>query len=197
MIKLDESDRSEILRYLGYRGGEISEKVEQDFTSAIELANKIMAPRFVWKLCNIKDSEEGLVLEEANCVLRGQSIRKHLAGCDRAILFCVTLGSELDIEIDRLMVNEPGKGVILNACGIAGIEKLADWLQSEIDGKLTGEHTGVRFSPGYGDLPLETQTEVMRALACEKSVGVRLNSNYLMNPQKSVTAIAGIVKNEG
>lgn len=196
MIKLDESDRSEILRYLGYRGGEISEKVEQDFASAIEIANKVMAPRFVWKLCTIKDTQDGLLLEEASCLLKGQSIRKHLKGADRAILFCVTLGTELDVEIDRLMVNEPGKAVILNACGIAGIEKLADTLQAEIDKKLSGEHTGVRFSPGYGDLPLETQTEIMRALSCEKSVGVRLNSNYLMNPQKSVTAIAGIVKNE-
>lgn len=193
IIELDESDRSEILRYLGYRGGEISEKVERDFASAVETANKVIAPRFVWKLCSLKDTTEGLFLEEAGVMLKGTSIRKHLYGCDRAILFCVTLGTEIDLEIDRLMVNEPGKGVILNACGIAAIEKLADKLQSEIDKKLSGEHTGVRFSPGYGDLPLETQADIMRALSCEKSVGVRLNSNYLMNPQKSVTAIAGLV----
>lgn len=194
MITLDESDRKEILRYLGYRGGEITEAVLEDIELSVKTANKVMHPRFIWKMCTVVKREDGLWLSEADVVLRGNSIARHLEGCERAVLFCVTLGSELDREIDREMVDKPGRGVILNACGIAGVEKLADYLQTEIDNRLKDEHTGVRFSPGYGDLPLETQADIMRALNCEKTVGVRLNSNYLMDPQKSVTAIAGICK---
>ena len=50
-----------------------------------------------------------------------------------------------------------------------------------------------RFSPGYGDLPLETQRDVFRLLDCERKIGVWLNESLLMTPSKSVTAIFGLL----
>ncbi len=53
-------------------------------------------------------------------------------------------------------------------------------------------HTGIRFSPGYGDLPLETQRDFIRLLDATRKAGITLNESCLMNPLKSVTAIAGV-----
>ena len=51
-----------------------------------------------------------------------------------------------------------------------------------------------RFSPGYGDLPIEIQKDIFRALDCPRRIGLTLNENLLMSPTKSVSAIIGIVK---
>ena len=51
-----------------------------------------------------------------------------------------------------------------------------------------------RFSPGYGDLPLSLQPEVIRATGADRRLGITLSSSLLMTPKKSVTAIKGIIK---
>ena len=53
-----------------------------------------------------------------------------------------------------------------------------------------------RFSPGYGDLPLELQKDVFRVLDCPRKIGLSLNESLLMSPSKSVTAIIGIGKGD-
>ena len=189
---LDETDQSEILRYLGYRGTGLTERILRDLARGVEIANGILRPAAVWKIFSLDYTDEGVKLNNSDCVLKGESIKKHLKEADRCALLCVTLGRDFDEEVERLMVKDPGLGVILNACGIQAAEKLADALQKEIDGRVAPLKTGVRFRPGYGDLPLETQEDLIRILNTEKAIGVRLNENYLMNPMKSVTAICGL-----
>lgn len=193
-LVLDEQlDRSEILRYLGYRGNEITETVEREIHEAIIIANQVSKIKVTWKLFNVSNTDEGIFLAGTECILKGKSIQKLLNNTDKAVLFCASLGADFDREVEKWMIKEPAKGVILNSCGITLIEKVCDTLQKEIDKIFENEKTGLRFSPGYGDLPLETQEDFIKLLNTEKTVGVRLNKNYLMNPAKSVTAIAGII----
>ncbi|MCR4934785.1 MAG: hypothetical protein K6A29_11355 [Lachnospiraceae bacterium] len=192
-VKLDDSDRKEVLRYLGYRGSEITEVVEEKLKAAFNLCNKIVNVRQVWKLYSIRESKEGITLEGADCELFGESLKKLLKGLNEAILFCVTIGIDFDREVEKQMIKDPTLGVCLNACGIAAIEKACDNLQLEVEKEL-GKKTTTRFSPGYGDLPLDSQKDFIRLLNTEKIAGVRLNENNLMNPLKSVTAIAGLTE---
>lgn len=192
-VKLDDSDRKEVLRYLGYRGSEITEVVEEKLKAAFNICNKIINVRQVWKLYSIRESKEGITLEGADCVLFGESLKKLLKGLNEAILFCVTIGIDFDREVEKQMIKDPTLGVCLNACGIAAIEKACDNLQLEVEKEL-GKKTTTRFSPGYGDLPLDSQKDFIRLLNTEKIAGVRLNENNLMNPLKSVTAIAGLME---
>lgn len=190
-ITLADEDRSEILRYLGYRGNEITEVVEDNIAKAVTLANSILDVKCVWKFFALKKSKEGLALEGTDVVLTGESIARHLNKNSGIILFCVTIGSEFDREVEKQMVKNPSLGVILNACGIQAVEKAADAVQKDAE-KSLGKKSGVRFSPGYGDLPLETQKDVIRILDAAKRCGVTLNESFLMTPQKSVTAVAGL-----
>ena len=50
----------------------------------------------------------------------------------------------------------------------------------------------MRYSPGYGDLSLESQKQVFALLNPPKYIGVTLNDSLLMSPSKSVTGIIGI-----
>ena len=235
-----QKDRGEILRYLGYRGGEIDENTEINIAQCINEVNDIATVRTTWKLCKLQSNDAGTtgVLVDRQYFLPGESIDKHLRGCSMGVLLGVTVGNAVDEAINRLMVTNPAKGVIMNACAIALVEKAADNLQKEIDNRLEKEYqkeagfksekeyqkevgfksekgyqkktgicakencrredgakTGIRFSPGYGDLPIETQVYMAKMLDLERRIGVRVNSNMMMNPVKSVTAIAGIVIN--
>ena len=74
------------------------------------------------------------------------------------------------------------------------VEAIDDELQKLIDDSLEGTlHTGVRFSPGYGDLELkENQKGVFAVLNPGKYIALSLMDTFIMSPEKSVTAIIGV-----
>lgn len=194
-VILDKSDYNEILRYAGWHGTKMDELTAGQLDESIALANKIASVRFVWKMFNINETDEGIALEGTDTILTGNSIRKHLKGSSRAVLFCITLGPSIDREVERLMLTNKGLAVFLNAAAVQMVEKAGDELQRLIDAKLeNGAKTGQRFSPGYGDLPLSEQNDFMKLLDMERSVGVRLTESLLMKPFKSITAVAGIIE---
>jgi len=56
------------------------------------------------------------------------------------------------------------------------------------EGRLLTKH---RYSPGYGDLPLEYQKDLFALLQLDK-LGVAITERCLLVPEKSVIAISGI-----
>ena len=56
---------------------------------------------------------------------------------------------------------------------------------------VRGETLRMRYSPGYGDLPLEAQRPLLAALDAARQAGITLSSALLMMPSKSVSAIIG------
>ena len=84
--------------------------------------------------------------------------------------------------------------VILDAAGSALVEQAADAAEASVVAAASerGLFCGTRFSPGYGDLPLETQTTLLAALDAQRSLGITLSPDLLMAPTKSVTAVIGL-----
>ena len=116
-----------------------------------------------------------------------KGLKNHLEGCNKAVIFAATVGIGIDRLIARYASISPTKSLLFGAIGAERIEALCEIFNKE--------YGGARFSPGYGDLPLEFQKEIFRALDCPRKIGLSLNESMLMSPSKSVTAIIG-VKNE-
>lgn len=123
--------------------------------------------------------------------VESRHLSKNLAGCERVILFAATVGVGIDRLIARYGRISPAKGVILQAIGAERIEALCDVFCADI-AKEKQMGLRPRFSPGYGDLPLTLQKDIMGVLDCGKRIGLCLNDSLLMSPSKSVTAIAGL-----
>ena len=117
---------------------------------------------------------------------RSASLVKHLNGCARVVVFAATVGVELDRLITRYSALSPAKALLFQAIGTERIEALCDAFCQDMTG------TTARFSPGYGDLPLQTQRELFAVLGCDKRIGLTLNDSLVMSPSKSVTAFIGI-----
>lgn len=168
-------DRREILRYAGVRGEapEIEAILEECIREAEnKLAYKVCYGEFPVSFFDLVDSKD---------------LKKHLESCDKVILFAATVGIGIDRLIARYASISPTKSLLFQAIGAERIEALCDEFNSEF--------CGSRFSPGYGDLPLEFQKEIFKVLDCPKRIGLTLNESMLMSPSKSVTAIIG-AKNE-
>ena len=80
---------------------------------------------------------------------------------------------------------------MFQAIGAERIEALCDAFCDDIS-KEYNIAIKPRFSPGYGDLPLECQKDIFAVISPEKHIGLTLTDSMLMSPSKSVTAIVGL-----
>ena len=127
-------------------------------------------------------------------LLQSADLKKNLSGCDSALLFAATVGSGIDRFIRRFEHTEPAKALILQAVGAERVESLCDRFNRDVTDAATtiGRKTHPRFSPGYGDLPLDVQPLLLTMLDAERRIGITLGNNLLMSPSKSVTALIGL-----
>ena len=126
-----------------------------------------------------------------------RDLRQHLEGCDEILLFACTAGAETDRRIARAKLLSPARGLLMHAIGAQQVEGGCDRLCARLAQQFPDRQLTDRFSPGYGDLTLEMQRDVMAALDCGRTVGITLTDSLLMTPSKSVTAIIGMKEREG
>lgn len=171
-------DRSEALRYLGVRG-----KAPDDITALLERAEALLCekvkPRYVWRAVDPPD-------------FPGEDLARHLAGCRTAVLFAVTLGQESEELFRRAQSGDMALAVTLDAAASALTESCCDLAETEIQKAFPDRYFTFRFSPGYGDLPLSVQRDMIRLLNAERLIGLTVSPSDMLLPQKSVTAILGV-----
>jgi hypothetical protein len=186
--------REEALRYMGYRGQAMTPELEARLDEAVARCSKLIKPAAVWREFAIERTGSGLALNGTVLVLPGKSIARHLENCGSAVLMAATLGLDIDREIALASSREPVLGLMLDAVATAIIEERCDILEDEIRENLPGFDFTTRFSPGYGDLPLELQPQVLAALDATRRIGVTCGPALIMTPMKTVTAIIGGIK---
>jgi len=129
--------------------------------------------------------------------VKSSSLAKNLTGCSHIVLFAATVGLAPDRLTARYRGTSPAKSLFFDAIGAERVEALCDAFCTEIraEESARGRFTRPRFSPGYGDLPLELQRDIFRALSPERHIGASLRESLIVSPAKTVTAIVGIEKN--
>lgn len=183
-------NKSEILRYA---------RCSADAPGISELIDECIAeaePFLSYRVCFAEFPAEingdALVLPFMRAKSRG--LAKNMSDCSSAVVFAATVGIGIDRLIAKYSRVSPVKALILDALGTERIEGLCDTFNRDVKEKAAncGRFTRPRFSPGYGDLPLEIQSDIFRILDCPRKIGLTLNDGMLMSPSKSVTAIIGI-----
>lgn len=182
-------DVSEVLRYMGVRPKDADENLHLLAEEAVEN----LTSRCRGAACYLRLP----VLELANGVrlgtitMEGSSLKKHLHGCEEAYLFAATVGMDAERAITAAAKLSPARAVALDAAGSAAIEafcgNLCSQLQACVERKLRS-----RFSPGYGDLSIQLQGEILQLLDAHRRIGLSVTAGGMLVPTKSVTAIVGI-----
>ena len=180
----------EALRYMGAAkaDGETRRLAEE----TAEMLEKRLRPRFLWRSFPIDRSGAEIRLEGSEVRLPGTLAGKMLAECDTAVLLVCTLGAEFDRLMQEWEMRDMARAAVMDVCGSAWIEAVCDEAEEEIRGRFPGRFLTDRFSPGYGDLPLELQKGFLQALDAGRKLGITANDSFLLLPCKSVTAVIGL-----
>ncbi len=186
--RMTDLNYNEILMYLGHRGQEITPEIAIQIQKCTAEVRRHVAPRLVYHCLPVKNGEiTGFSLE-------GNDIRELLQSSHEAVLFAVTLGSDIEQMLMRHAVTDMADALILDACASVAVENVCDCFEEDVRVQVSQKNRYLtsRFSPGYGDLPLETQTGMCEMLNTHRRIGLTVTENCLLIPRKSVTAVMGI-----
>lgn len=189
--------KKEIRRYLGYGKVEMTSEVEAAVDELLLLMEKIMKPRACY-------TRLPLAFQDKPCMdlgfaeVESESLWKHLAGCREIFVFAATIGPEVDRQIRRHARISPSRSVLMQAMGAAAIEEYCDLLEARMKEAAFSENISCRprFSPGYGDFSLSHQKDIFQVLDPPRKAGITLTDQFLMVPEKSVTAVIGLQKRQ-
>lgn len=187
--RLEENDISEILKYLEYNKQEIDDNLAKLIRTCMDKVNKGAKPKYIKKEYIL--SERGK-LDGDLSILSGKNIKEHLKDCDRVIIFAATLGIDIDSLIRIEGIRDLTSSVIMDSCASTLIEAVCDKIDADIRLENKDKFFTFRFSPGYGDLPINIQANFLNLLDARKKIGLNVSSSGIMIPRKSVSAIIGI-----
>lgn len=193
MIQLTEISKAEAARYMGIRTVP-DEKTAELLDRYEKIVRNCLMPAYVWRESQLTFSTEGIYLSGMSVPLTGKSIEKLLSGCDRAVVLAATASAAADSLIRQVSVSDMAGAVVVDALCSAAIEQVCDRAEVEIFGDMPRENRTYRFSPGYGDLPIELQKDFLDYLNAQRRIGLSCTDSYMLTPTKSVTAIVGIKK---
>jgi len=197
----------EVLRYLGAGVAEAPEassgqqaalhalrKSAEQWLSQLDAQ---LIPKRLYRLFTLQHQPDGSIAlldhtHQPVLTLTGTLAASLLRDCHQAALLLATLGTPFDAMLRTQQTRDMAQAAILDACGNVLVEEACDLLEQEIHQQVPGLYLTDRFSPGYGDLPLSLQPEILRALDATRQAGVYLTDSLLMNPSKTVTAIVGL-----
>lgn len=186
----------EILRYLTVTGDPDQTTLNQ-IQSKWEDIHKTSRAHHLARIFPIASiTEDTVALEGAGLIFESRSLATHLAGASHVALMAVTLGQAVDRQIIRDGYRSSSEALVTDAVASAYVEERCDQCEAEIR-SLIDPKSGLtsRFSPGYADLPLNANTEILRVLQTAKTIGLTSNDSHLLIPLKSVVAIIGIIPN--
>ncbi len=188
-------DAQETRRYAGLM--KATDFDEAKIAAACQDARLLATPRGIWQVYDY-DCKQQEILAFPPCIIEGMKIGSHLAGCDKVILLAATVGDAIEETVTaQFAAGEYAASVLLDAAATAAVEQIANAMEKAIKPKAAAKGYGMRwrFSPGYGDWPIEQQPELIR-LSRAADIGISLSSSLMLVPRKSITAIIGLYKED-
>jgi len=191
-------NKDEVLRYLGYKNQTLDKVTNDLIEESIKEVRDLIKPRYVYKFFNIMRKEEGMYLSHSNFNLVGENIKNHLAKSEVCALMAVTIGNNVDTKIRYYEKINMTKALILDACATAAIEEICENVCKKLKEIVHKENKVLtsRYSPGYGDLPIDIQKSFLAILDAGNTIGLTASSHNILIPRKSVTAIVGVIEKE-
>ncbi len=189
---LRDTDRRSILRYLGFKGGEVPPEAAEELDRCFEGMLKKAELRAEARLFPLRFlSEEHFFVGDLE--INSRYLGRNLKGCDEAYMMAATLGMGTERLLRKASLTNVGEHMYYQAIAAAMTDTWCDWVNDRLleESEKEGFSLRNRFSPGFGDLSMELQRDFMRILEMQKHLGITLTDGLMMLPTKSVTAFIG------
>lgn len=188
--RLPVIDEKEVRRYAGLqRAEDFPEQYVKEACLEVQLE---AVPRGIYREYEY-DAATGTIQSDSPLIVEGSSIRKHLASSVRVAVMGVTIGEGVEQRSAALF--KEGNytvGLLVDAAATTAVEQVADQINDLIvkAAAAGGYTTTWRFSPGYGNWPLDVQPALAAIIGAEE-IGLTVTDTCMLFPRKSVTAIIG------
>ncbi len=177
--------RVEVQKYLGYAGQTLTVELEQRIESMVSLCEQSLHPSYIYATYPIDDLPIHLA---------GSAIQSHLEGAVGCVFMVCTLGIACDTAIRTYSVKSALDAFIYDTAASALIESVANACEANAVHKAHDANLMIngRFSPGYADLPLDIQSEILVCLNATRRLGLTVTQEGMLIPTKSITACLGL-----
>lgn len=187
------ADFAEVARYLGYgKKTPPDETVSKMIDRACNEMAGVITPQAVYDTfaVSLLPPDE---IAFSGATLHSKDLTRNLGGSSQLVLLAATLGPQADALIRKYQLLDKPYAAVLQATGAMYIETVVDMLNAQIKSEANkkGLCARPRFSPGFGDVPLEVQKTFFNLLPCSR-IGLTLMDSLIMAPEKSVTAFIGL-----
>lgn len=186
---------SETIRYLGYGKSVPDKQTEEIIIECIAELQETAEPKIIFRRYPITYIDNQTI-ESAGLVVHSKNLGKNLKGCDEILFLAATLGVSVDRLLKKYMKLHISKAAIFQSAAAAFLEEYCNNWQKSLERDLSKDGLFIRprFSPGYGDFSLEYQSGILQILEAQKRIGLVLTEGNIMLPEKSITAVIGISK---
>lgn len=190
-VEMTQIPVREILHYLGWRGTPVDEETMKQIHADADAVLREAEPRIVIRKFPLL--QDGRLAGTA-FFPKGQDVNTMLKGCKEAVLMAATMGAASERLILRTQARGAAQALLMDAALSAAVEAVLDQEEKALRKTLfeQGLYLTDRFSPGYGDMPLEQTAEICEVLDASRAVGLTVSASGIMIPRKSVTAMMGV-----
>jgi hypothetical protein len=189
--------REKIYHRLGYkkRTTELSSNQKKETDLFINKTSSLIALKGMFLRLDINHNDGEKITLSGNLTFNSKKLAFYLRNCKEAVLMGVTAGNAVMDEIKRKTHDgDMVAAVVYDATASEMTDMGLDWIMSYLNQQLLREGKSLlprRFSAGYADFNLENQKIIYEKLQMKK-FGIKINSSFILLPEKSVTAISGI-----
>ncbi len=186
-----------VYRRMGYRKGltKITQEQEEEIRNTMIRAATLIE----LKGTALELPVEGINGEDihlgSGVVLKSTGVAGMLKGSSGVLFMGATAGSRIMEGIRHESdTGNLARAVVLDAVASEMTDKALDWITGYMGRELLRRGKALsarRFSAGYGDFSLENQKSMYDNLRLWE-IGVQMTDSFMLVPEKSVTALAGI-----
>jgi hypothetical protein len=155
--------------------------------------NALCSPQIALDELGVISHFAGELVVSGNIKFSSASLAKTMQGASRLSIYAATIGGAIERESTRAAeIGKYREALLWDSFGSEAAETLARRVSLIVRQRANAKGMGItpRFSPGYGDLPLETNKTILQLLDA-LAIGVESNANGLLLPRKSTTGFIG------
>ena len=192
--------RESIYRRMGYRKDTVNILPERlkEFETYIEEAFSLLNIKGLARRMDVLSRDSLEVVLESDVIFKSHLLASLVKNCSQVVFMAATAGEQIISAIESLEDCNLAKAVVYDSVASEAVDVSLGWIESFLEQELKRESLSIvrrRISCGYGDFDIKYQRVIYDILDMG-SIGVKINSHLMLMPEKSVTAVTGVVRVE-
>jgi hypothetical protein len=192
-IRIEISKQRVMARFSQTANAELPPKIEKLYDTHLAQMMSLCAPKIIYEIFSTTVTNRTVKLGNV-AEFHSESLSKLLTGCRSTATYAVTIDDLLEKKCEYFSdQQEYLRSHLFDCFGSEYCERTADSLSSLVKQKalLERKKPTIRFSPGYGDLPVEANIDILEILDAAK-IGIIANEFGYMTPRKSTAGFIGL-----